>query len=79
LVRQKCDSENYSAVVVTHDLNLAAEFADKILLLKGGKLIASGSPETVLSIRNLHETFGVEVLLDANPASGKRRVTTIYQ
>ncbi len=78
LVRQKCDAEKYCAVVVTHDLNLAAEFADHILLLKHGKLMAAGAPETVLTNDNLRETFGVEVLLDANPKSGKQRVTTIY-
>ncbi|MEP6923680.1 MAG: ABC transporter ATP-binding protein [Pyrinomonadaceae bacterium] len=79
LVRQKCDALKYCAVVITHDLNLAAEFADSILLLKHGKLIAAGSPERVLTNLNLRETFGVEVLLDAHPASGKTRVTTIYQ
>lgn len=79
LVRQKCDAEEYCAIIVTHDLNLAAEFADHILLLKHGKLMAAGAPETVLTERNLRETFDVEVLLDANPNSGKRRVTTIYQ
>ena len=78
LVREKCDALKYCAVIVTHDLNLAAEFADRLLLLKNGKLIASGAPETVLSNHNLRETFGVEVVLDANPKSGKRRVTTIY-
>lgn len=81
LTRSKCDTENYSAVVVTHDLNLSAEFADQILLLKHGKLIASGRPEEVLTEENLQATFGVRVLLDQHPASssGKRRVTTIYQ
>ena len=78
LVRRKCEREGASAVVITHDLNLAAEFADEILLLKKGKLAAKGSPETVLNRDVLREVFAIEVLLDRNPASGKPRVTTIY-
>ena len=67
-----------SAIVITHDLNLAAEFADEILLLKNGKIIGKGAPEKVLTEDNLYKSFGVEVLLDVNPASKNVRVTTIY-
>ena len=78
LVKTKCETENFSAVLVTHDLNLAAEFADEILLLKNGATVAQGAPEKVLTIENLMEVFDVKVLLDENPSSGKRRVTTIF-
>jgi iron complex transport system ATP-binding protein len=78
LVRQRCASCKSSAIVITHDLNLASEFAGEILLMKNGQIAAKGKPEEVLTAGNLREAFGVEVLLDANPASGKRRVTTIY-
>ncbi len=37
-----------SAVVVLHDLNLAAQFADKILLMKSGQVSAYGTPQEVL-------------------------------
>lgn len=78
LVRARCASENASAIVITHDLNLASEFADEIILLKTGKILAKGRPETVLTEENLAKVFGVKVLLDENPVSKKRRVTTIY-
>lgn len=78
LIRKKCTSKNYSAIVITHDLNLAAEFADEIVLLKDGRIYAKGAPSKVLTAENLAEVFGVRVLLDANPASGKVRVTTVY-
>ncbi len=78
LVRQKCESGNSAAVVITHDLNLASEFADEILLLKNGATVASGTPEKVLSANNLREVFNVEVLLDAHPLSGKPRLTMTY-
>ncbi len=78
LVRKRCKSCDSSAIVITHDLNLASEFADEILLLKNGKIFAKGTPEKVLTEENLREIFDVKVLLDRNPASGKRRVTTIF-
>ena len=78
LLKNKCRVSNGAAIVITHDLNLAAEFADEILLLKNGKITAKGAPEKVFTEENLHEIFGVKVLLDKNPASANVRVTTLY-
>ncbi len=78
LVKERCERENAAAIVITHDLNLASEFADEILLLKNGAIQSKGAPEKVLTEENLIEVFNVRVLLDENPHSGKRRVTTIY-
>jgi iron complex transport system ATP-binding protein len=78
LVRERCRSANASAIVITHDLNLASEFADKVMLLRGGKVFAFGSPHEVLTEENLSAVFSVKVLLDQNPASGNVRVTALY-
>lgn len=78
LMQRKCKTEGKSAIVITHDLNAAAEFADRVLLLKRGKLIAAGKPNRVLTIENLREAFGVQILLDEHPVSNNLRITTIY-
>ena len=78
LIKERCLSCESAAIVITHDLNLASEFADEILLLKNGKIIAEGSPDKVLTEDNLQKVFDVKVLLDENPFSKKRRITTIY-
>ncbi len=78
LVRKRCIESNYSAIVITHDLNLAAEFADEILMLKDGRIAAKGMPAEVLSAENVKDVFGVKVLLDMNPASGNVRVTNVF-
>jgi len=77
LVRNRCDKRQASALVVTHDLNLAAQFADRILLMRDGKVVRLGKPEEVLTPQLLNEVFGVEVLVDAHPISGAPRVTPI--
>lgn len=78
LVRERCRDSGRSAMVITHDLNLAAGFADKIILLKDGRIAAVGPPAEVLSAGNIKDVFGVEVLLDENPASRKVRVTAVF-
>ena len=78
LVRERCRQDACSAMVITHDLNLASEFADRIMLVKDGRIFAIGEPQHVLREENLKEVFDVQVLLDENPASKKVRVTTIY-
>ncbi len=78
VVREKCDLGS-SAVVITHDVNLAAEFADSILLLKDGSVFATGVPGEVLNEGNIKEVFGVAALLDRNPVSGNVRFTAIYK
>lgn len=78
LVRERCRGNGASAIVITHDLNLAAEFADEVMLLKDGRVFAFGSPDAVLREENINEVYNVQVLLDQNPASGKVRVTTMY-
>ena len=78
LVRERCRERGASAIVITHDLNLAAEFATRILLLKEGRLFALGEPEDVLTAENIVAVFGVKVLLDENPVSRNVRVTTLF-
>jgi iron complex transport system ATP-binding protein len=78
LVRERSSESGASAILITHDLNLASEFADRIILLKNGAIAANGTPLEVLTEEHLEKVFGVKVLLDENPVSRRRRVTTIY-
>jgi iron complex transport system ATP-binding protein len=79
LVRERCDERGAAAVVVTHDLNLAAEFADRVLLLKGGRTLAAGSPREVLTPETLRELFEIQVLVDDHPVTGAPRITPVLQ
>src|SRR5215217_970650 len=78
LVRNRCDQQQAAALVVTHDINLAAQFADNILLMKEGKTVHSGSPEQVLKPETLRDVFEVTVLVDAHPVTGGPRVTPVH-
>ena len=79
LVRQRCQSRQTGAVVVTHDVNLAAEFADHILLLKSGETAAYGKPANVLTEGILETAFGLRVLVDRHPISEVPRITPVHE
>jgi iron complex transport system ATP-binding protein len=78
LVRNRCDQHQSASLVVTHDLNLAAQFSDHILLMKHGKVIEAGPPRTVLTPELLREVFDVTVLVDAHPVTNAPRVTPVH-
>ena len=77
LLRQLVRSENFVGIVVTHELNLAAEMADYVVLLHGGKCLCQGKPEEVFQADLLSRAFRTPVLVDKNPSSGRPRVTWV--
>jgi iron complex transport system ATP-binding protein len=79
LVRARCDQHRAAALVVTHDINLAANFADNILLMKQGRTVQSGSPQEVLRPEILQDVFEIRVLVDAHPVTGGPRVTPVHE
>ncbi|MCW3161750.1 heme ABC transporter ATP-binding protein [Chryseobacterium oryctis] len=56
-----------SAVVVLHDLNLAAQFADKILLMKSGRVAAYGTPQEVFTAKNISEAYNFPCTICEHP------------
>jgi ABC-type cobalamin/Fe3+-siderophores transport system ATPase subunit len=78
LVRNRCDRNEAAALVVTHDINLAAQFADNLILMKQGRAVHTGTPEQVLQPQILQDVFEVTVLVDAHPVTGGPRVTPVH-
>lgn len=74
LIRALTRQRGLGALVVTHEINLAAEFADRVALLKDGQLLACGTPSEVMTGQSLGELFGTSLLVDAHPVSGNPRV-----
>lgn len=58
-------------VMVLHDLNLAARYADYLVAMAGGRLHAAGEPETVLTEAIVRHVFGLESRIIADPTSGR--------
>jgi iron complex transport system ATP-binding protein len=60
-------SAGVCVLAVLHDLNLAAQYADEILLLQAGQVYTQGSPQAVLTPANIKEVFGLEALVTEHP------------
>ncbi|KKX33291.1 ABC transporter ATP-binding protein [Rhizobium sp. LC145] len=58
-------------VMVLHDLNLAARYADYLVAMAGGRLHVCGKPEDVLTEENVRHVFGLESRIIADPLSGR--------
>ena len=61
LLRRLCDTEGLTIVVISHDVNLAARFSDRLVLLAGGRVAAEGPPDEVLDSEILSEVYGTAV------------------
>ena len=62
-----------------HDLNLAAAFCDRLVILDGGKVAADGTPREVLSPDAILRAFGIGADVDVHPRTGQPRVTFHHQ
>jgi iron complex transport system ATP-binding protein len=58
--RAFADAPDVVTVGVVHDLNLAARFADQVVLLNRGTVVATGTAAEVLTTDRIREVFGVE-------------------
>ncbi len=61
LTRKLVSNEKLSAAIAIHDLNLAARFCDRIVMMRDGKVFAAGGVSSVLTAENLRLVYGVEV------------------
>jgi iron complex transport system ATP-binding protein len=61
LLAQEVKARDVGCLIVMHDVNLAAQFADRIVLMKKGRVVASGSVDDVLTPDTLRETFETDL------------------
>ena len=72
LISRTTDSEGRTALVATHDLNLAGHFAGRILVLEQGRIAAEGTPEGVFRPEVLHPVYGPGLRVE--PGAGRTLV-----
>ena len=75
LVQKLARRDRYGVALVSHELNLAAEFADTVLLLDQGRVLRYGTPAEVFERELLEEVFQTELEVFLHPETGRPRVT----
>lgn len=67
--------QGLTLICVTHDLNYAAEYCDRLLLMSEGAICACGRPEEVVTAETIARVYGVEVVVELSGFGGRPRVT----
>lgn len=70
LLRKLNRGQGRTIVMVVHDLNHAAQYADHVVAVANGVILATGSPSTLLTPALIKAVFGVEALVIPHPADG---------
>ena len=76
VVRRLVD-DGLAAIAAIHDLNMAARYCDRLVLLSGGRVLAEGPPEHVLSPEAMESAFGVRAAVYRDPVTGALAVSLI--
>lgn len=77
LLRLLNTSQKLTVIFVTHDINLAAQNAHRMILLDSGKIYAIGVPAEVITAANIKEVYDVNILVDQHPHDGSPRATLL--
>ena len=64
-------------IMASHDINIASEFCDRLILLQRGRIYQMGTPEQVITKDNIETVYGCEVWIDRNPISGMPRISLL--
>jgi iron complex transport system ATP-binding protein len=71
LVRREVSTRDVACIAVVHDLAAAARWADRVVLLAGGRVRASGTPGEVLTAELLSEVFEIPIRVGVDPDGGR--------
>lgn len=77
LVRRRAHGEGATVVTVLHDLNLAAEYCDRVYLMREGRIDSAGQTADVFTYANLTRVFETEIYVDLNSVTGKLLVVPL--
>jgi iron complex transport system ATP-binding protein len=75
LIKRRNTDSGLTVISVSHDLNLAAAYSDRVAMLQRGTIVAFGSPLEVLTEERIRQVFNTDVLVDLHPFHRGPRVT----
>ncbi|MBI4758185.1 MAG: heme ABC transporter ATP-binding protein [Chloroflexi bacterium] len=77
LIRRLNREKGVAVLAALHDLNLAALYFDRLVLLNRGAIVATGTPTQVLTAARILEVFSASVLVEAHPVTRAPQVTVV--
>ena len=77
LVKNWTIHKNLGVFAILHDLNLASQFADNIVILKGGKVVQQGHPDLVFTPDHLEQSLEIKSIINQHPVFGCPHIITL--
>ena len=70
LIKNLCRENNLTVLAAIHDLNLAAQYCDRLILIHNGRIHARGTPAEVITNANIKQVYGAENCVYTHPVNG---------
>lgn len=77
ITKELCTTKNFTVIAVLHDLNLAIQYSDYLILINKGHIVAEGSPEEVVTKENIKNVYSIDICMITNPVTGKPHIIPI--
>ena len=69
LIKSLCRENNLAVLAAIHDLNLASQYCDRLILINDGRVHAEGTPQEVITARNIKDVYGAEGCVYVHPVN----------
>ncbi len=70
LIKNLCHNNNLLVLAAIHDLNLAAQYCDRLILINKGQIYAEGTPQEVITPDNIRDVYGAGSCVYVHPVNG---------
>lgn len=70
LIKKLCRENNLTVLAALHDLNLAAQYCERLILINNGRIHAEGTPTEVITPANIKDVYGAEGCVYTHPVNG---------
>jgi iron complex transport system ATP-binding protein len=74
MIKDLIQEKKITVVSVLHDLNVASLYSDAIILLHQGEIFAMGSPEDIITQKNIKEVYGIDVFIMMHPLTERPQI-----
>ena len=77
LLEHLCATDHLAVLCVSHDLNLAAEYCNRLMMINHGQVFATGTPDEILTTKYIKEVFHADVSVINSPRTGAPQIVLI--
>ena len=77
LIKRLNSDRNLTVIIVSHDLNMASEYCERLVLMKNGRVYKDGTPREVITESNIRDVYGASVIITDNILTGAPHIIPI--